>query len=214
MNPKEKKDTISRYSERLKKYGDSPQTLGWTKNKEAIRYKILSQIGQLENCSILDVGCGFGDFLKYLKRKDIPVKYTGIDLNPELIAIANKHHPEAIFHVMDFEDAIFDQKFDWIVSSGIFNYKLEDNYQFITNVLKKMSELCLKGFAVDFLNSYVDFREPNLFYTEPEIVFKICKKLSRRVLLRADYMPFENCIYCYKDDTFNDKTVFFQYSKG
>jgi SAM-dependent methyltransferase len=213
MKLTEKNATISRYSERLKQFGETPKTLGWSKDKETIRFKILFQVGQFENCSVLDVGCGFGDFLKYLKQKNIDVKYTGVDLNADLIAIAQKHHPEANFCVLDFEDALFDHEYDWIVASGIFNYKLENNYQFITNVMKKMFELSLKGFAADFLNSYVDFRDPNLFYAEPEKIFGICKKFSRRIILRADYMPFENCIYCYKNDAFNERTVFSEYDE-
>lgn len=213
MKLSERNATIKRYSKRFKKYGYDPKTLGWSKNKENIRFKVLSQIGQFENCSILDVGCGFGDFLKYLKQQSINVNYTGVDLNADLITIAREQHPEAFFLVADFEEAYFDQKYDWVIASGIFNHKLENNYQFITNVLNKMYNISIHGFAADFLNSYVDFREPNLFYAEPEAVFSICKQLSRRILLRADYMPFENCIYCYKNDVINERTVFSEFDE-
>lgn len=213
MKLTEKNATIMRYSERLKKFGFTPKTLGWSKNKETIRFKILSQIGRLDNCSVLDVGCGFGDLLKYLKQKNINVQYTGIDLNADLIAIAQEQHPEANFIIADFEDDIFDNKYDWIVSSGIFNHKLDNNYQFFTNVVRKMFEKSLKGFAADFLNSYVDFQEPNLFYAEPEKIFGICKKFSKRIILRADYMPFENCIYCYRNDAFDERTVFSEFNE-
>ncbi|MDX8549484.1 methyltransferase domain-containing protein [Methanospirillum sp. J.3.6.1-F.2.7.3] len=211
MNSSERDATIIRYSNRFKEFGYSPKTLGWSKNKEIIRHKIMSQIGVLDNHSVLDVGCGFGDLLKYFKNENIHIQYTGIDLNPDLVAIARDHHPEANFVIADFEDGFFDNKYDWILSSGIFNHKLDDNYQFITNVMRKMFEKCLKGFAADFLTSYVDFKEPNLFYAEPERVFSICKKFSKRIILRADYMPFENCIYCFKNDKFNEKTVFSEF---
>lgn len=214
MKLTERNATITRYSERLKEYGYDPKTLGWSKNKEIIRFKVLSQIGQFENCSVLDVGCGFGDFLKYLKQKNINVEYTGVDLNADLITIAREQHPEVLFLVGDFEELYFEQKYDWIIASGLFNHRLENNYQFITNVLSKMYNLSRRGFAADFLNSYVDFRDQDLFYAEPETVFSICKKFSRRIILRADYMPFENCIYCYKNDAINERAVFSEFDKG
>ncbi len=202
-----------RYSERLKQFGYDPRTLGWSKNKEYIRYRILSEIGRFEDCSVLDVGCGFGDFLKYLKQHGINVRYSGVDLNPDLIAVARDKHPDGTFYVGDFEDEAFEKEYDWIVTSGIFNFKLEDNYEFIASVLGRMFQKSLKGFAADFLSSSADLQDPHLFYAEPEKIFSICKKFSRRIILRADYMPFENCIYCYKNDAFNERTVFSEYDQ-
>ena len=65
----EKLATIERYNKRLKKYGYDSRTLGWFKGRQPIRSEVVSEIGELDNCSILDVGCGFGDLDRFLIKK-------------------------------------------------------------------------------------------------------------------------------------------------
>ena len=40
------------------------------------------------------------------------------------------------------------------------------------------------------------------------MIFKISKNLSKRVILRHDYMPFEFCVYIYKNDSISGSNVF------
>jgi ubiquinone/menaquinone biosynthesis C-methylase UbiE len=213
MKEEEKKETIERYNERLKKYGYDPKTLGWLKGKQDIRFYILTEIGIRNNDSILDVGCGFGDLFGFFNKKKMDIKYTGVDINPNLIDIGKKVYPSANFSVMDFEQEDIDKKFDWVLASGIFNFKLENNEKFIKNMLKKMFDISKKGVAVDFMSSYVDFQNEGAYHTKPEEVFSYSKTLSKRVALRNDYFPFEFCLYLYKNDSFNEKTVFIEYSE-
>ena len=77
---------------------------------------------------------------------------------------------------------------------------MPDNENFMKNMMKKMHYICKKGVATDFMSDYVDFKDENLYYTHPEDIFKFCKDLSKRVVLRHDYLPFEFCIYVYKND--------------
>lgn len=63
---------------------------------------------------ILDVGCGTGRVTYYLHKKGCVV--TGIDIVPEMIALAEKKHPDIDFKIMDcgslsFEDKVFDVVF-------------------------------------------------------------------------------------------------------
>ena len=87
MNKKEKIETIKRYEDRLNKYGVSVKTMGWRNQKQQfLRFRILKEISEnLEGTSVLDIGCGFGDFYNYLKKNDINVKYTGFDISPKII---------------------------------------------------------------------------------------------------------------------------------
>lgn len=207
MDEPERLKLIERYNERLKKYGYDPRTLGWLKGRQPIRFKILSEIGDLSNCSILDVGCGFGDLYGFLMKKGLTIEYTGVDINPNLIEIARNIYPHAQFEVKDFLEGNKGE-FDWVFSSGFFNFRLPDNKSFIRTMLKKMFEMCKKGIAADFLSSYVEFRNEDAYYTCPEDVFTFCRTLSRRVTLRHDYMPFEFCIYVYRNDQINERNVF------
>lgn len=61
---------------------------------------------------VLEVGCGLGDVL----AKVAPDNSMGIDASPELIALAQKRHPELDLRVIDVErDPLPDSKFDVIV---------------------------------------------------------------------------------------------------
>jgi hypothetical protein len=40
---------------------------------------------------------------------------------------------------------------------------------------------------------------------------KICRKLSKRIILRCDYMADEFCVYVYKNDMADESNVFEEY---
>ena len=211
MKEENKKAIITRYNERLKIYGYDPRALGWFKGRQHIRFKVLSEIGDLNNCSILDVGCGFGDLYGFLIKSGLNIRYTGYDINPDIIKIAKEVYPNAHFEVKDIEKEEIHDNFDWVFASGVFEFKLPDNKLFIQNMLRRMFEICNKGVAVDFISSYVDFRNEEAYYVSPEEMFSFCKTFSKRVLLRHDYMPYEFCIYIYKDDRINERNVFVEF---
>lgn len=214
MKQNDKIVAISRYNERLKRYGYDPRTLGWFKGRQPVRFRVLSEIGDLDNCSILDVGCGFGDLYRFLIKRGFNIAYTGIEINSNLIEIARKKYPDACFEIKDILIDEINHKFDWVFSSGIFNFTLSDNKPFIQNMLKKMLELCNNGVAADFMSGYVDFKNMDVYYASPEHIFSFCKTLSKRVVLRHDYMPFEFCVYIYKDDRINERNVFTEFDEA
>jgi len=207
MDEYEKNETIKRYNERLEMYGDDPRSLGWLNGKQHIRFKVLSEIADLNNYTILDLGCGFGDLCGFLKT-NYKVDYTGYDINKNLLEIAKNKYPDARFDVKDILSDQITKQFDYIISSGVFNFKLSDNTSFTKNMLKKMFDICNKGVAVDFITNYVDYKTEHLHYTNPEYIFSFCKTLSKRVTIRHDYMPFEFCVYIYKNDLITVNNVF------
>jgi ubiquinone/menaquinone biosynthesis C-methylase UbiE len=186
------------YDGRYRFYGHDPRSLGWIVGTQQIRFKQLTSIGEVNGCSILDVGCGFGDLYGYLLAKGIRVEYTGIDLNPIFIKIAKIAYPDANFIVGDFEDTHFPGRFDWSFESGIFNMKIEDNDAFIRNTLKKMFRICKKGLAADFLNSRTIIKDHSMYYQDPEDMRYFCHSLSDHVILKSGYRPAEFCVYVYK----------------
>lgn len=211
MKPEEKEATIRRYEERLEKYGVSAKALGWRdEEQQYMRFVALAAIGDLNNCSILDVGCGFGDFYDFLKQKGLNVQYTGYDISSKLVEIARQKHPEATFEVRDILEEESNEKFDYVVSSGIFNARLSDNEGFLRRMLKRCFELCNIGAAINMMSSYVDYKQEDLYYYSPESIFAFCKTLTKRATLRHDYMPYEFSVYLYKGDSIDERHIFSQ----
>jgi SAM-dependent methyltransferase len=218
--PFTKKDidnVIERYTKRYNEFGYSPKSLGWDKGKQDIRFDILSSLYNFENKHILDIGCGFGDFIKTISKKTKDYKYTGIDIVESLIFEANKQFKGENINfinknILDFET---NTVYDYAISSGIFNHKISENnnYEFIELVIKKTLSICKDGLAFDFLSDKVDFQLEHTFHSSPEKILSIAYKYSRNVVLRNDYMPFEFSIFIFNDDSFQKKDTVFNLFK-
>lgn len=195
-------------------YGKSPKALGWDKGKQFLRFHELTSLWQLKGSSILDVGCGFGDFIQFLKLREIDIfRYHGIDLVEEFLIAARKAHsgPQNTFRRGDLLSLPFGEQFDFCIASGTFNLKMEgvDGYDYIESNLRKMFDLSRVGIAADFLTDRVDYKHPHNFNSSPEKILSIAYSLSRRVVLRNDYFPFEFAVVIYKDDTFRKENTLF-----
>lgn len=74
-----------------------------------------------EGMSVLDIGCAQGGFAAVLAEHLDDFSYTGLDINPDMIAGARTKHPAAKFHVMDEGDfsVLQSQTFDLVLVLGI-----------------------------------------------------------------------------------------------
>jgi len=89
---------------------------------------MLSQWGVLSGSSILDAGCGTGNYSVELARKGYIV--TGLDISAELISEAKKKSENKSLHlkfeVGDILKLPFTQKFDGILCRGVLNDIIDD----------------------------------------------------------------------------------------
>lgn len=204
MNNKDKDLYIQRYNKRLNEFGYNASSLGWGGGKERqfLRFKVLTEIGVEKNDSVLDVGCGFADLFEYLLLNEWQGLYTGIDINPKLLEVAELTHKNVNVKLIDILKTNEELNADWVICSGIFNAKLqyEDNLNHIKKMIKKMFSIANKGVAVDFLSTFVDFQHTDGYHTSPfDIITFIKKELNARFVLRYDYLPFEYLIYLKKN---------------
>jgi SAM-dependent methyltransferase len=204
MHKKDKALIIKRYQNRFIEHGNSITALSsGIKERQSIRFSLLQQIGDLSGMSILDVGCGFADFYQHLISSGCKVKYTGVDIVPEFIKENEKSFPDGNFYCEDIFESKFlvNNKFDYIICSQVFNNKLEftDNNELVKKVISQLYASANCGLAIDFVTSYVDFKEDRLFYYSPEELFSFAKSLTKKVILRHDYPLFEFCLFIYPD---------------
>ena len=202
MDEKDKQLINERYNQRFGNYGANIKALASGNiERQKIRFNVITQVGITNNSTVLDIGCGFADYYDYLKQEGIQIQYTGYDINSNFIKICRKRYPEASFEITDIQNMTLTNKYDYVISSQVFNNKLvkDDNEEIIRDVIKKSYEICTKGVAIDMLTKYVDFMKDGLYYYSPEEIFKFCKTLTKRVVLRHDYPLYEFMIYLYKD---------------
>ena len=219
MSKQDRKRVITRYSKRYLEYGYSPKTLGWDKGKQDLRYSILFEEFDVDKRSILDVGCGFGDANKVLTNLSDNYRYMGVDIVEELLTQAKdsyKNCDNIAFILGDFLELEFQDSYDFVVASGIFNFKLADgnNYQFIEAFMNKAFLLSKEGVAFDFLSDRVDYQSELTFHSNPTIILEMAYKLSRNVILKSNYMPFEFTVVIFKDDSFDVEDTIFKRFKS
>lgn len=68
-----------------------------------------------EDSSVLEIGCGTGDFVNELK----PRRGMGIDISPEMVKIAKEKYPKYDFFTMDAESLTIDEKFGFVILSDL-----------------------------------------------------------------------------------------------
>jgi len=205
---------IESYQRLYTAHGYSPRALGWDKGKQFLRFHQLTSNLDLGGASLLDVGCGFGDFVDYLRCLGIEgCSYTGIDLVGEFIAEGKGRFgsPRATFVQTSLEDYEPAAAFDYVIASGTFNLRVEgvDGYELIRRSLARMFALSRIAVSVDFISDKVDHAHAHNFNSAPETILSMAYGLSRNVMLRNDYFPFEFSVTIYKDDSFNRETTTF-----
>lgn len=91
------------------------KAVAWEDRKtQFLRFEIAAS--EMQSGSLMDVGCGLGDFAEYLKEFKPDIRYYGIDKYPMFAAIAKASGLEV--REMDLYD--LDEKFDYIYSGGVF----------------------------------------------------------------------------------------------
>lgn len=208
------KTLLDIYEKRYQKFGISPKSLGWDKNRARLRFNILASLWDLKGASILDFGCGFGDFYDFLihDKKIKKITYTGIDINPTFVEIAKKRHPNGRFLVCTNPSEL--QQFDYIFASGIFNDNIPYAKKHIEDTITAIAGHCRKGFAVNFLSDKVQYRLPHATHTDPSWALALGYRFSNNIILRNDYMPFEFTLFVDLSTPFDKQTaIYMNYRK-
>ncbi|MFQ5874326.1 MAG: class I SAM-dependent methyltransferase, partial [Dehalococcoidia bacterium] len=190
MNDRDKARIVDRYRERLKTFGKDIKTLASGRlDRQRMRFEVLQQVGIRSGDSVLDLGCGFGDFYAFLLERGSQVEYVGYDICPDLVDVARQRFPGIEFEVKDIQEEGIIRRFDYVVASQVFNNRLEedDNLEVVKDIIRQSFEASSQAVAIDMLSTYVDYREEQLYYFSPEEIFAFCKNLSKKVCLRHDY---------------------------
>lgn len=194
------------YENVLKKHGDSPQGADWADaDSQRLRFKILSEIDDLNGKGIHDVGCGLAHLVEFLAESGVNCQYVGSDISSLMIEKAKQRIPKAQLYVADILDDVTPEwmKADYLFASGVFHVKGANErspwQQFVEAMVRRMFSLAQKGIAFNMMTSYVDYEDTNLFYLSPAEMLDFCiQNLGRRVVIRHDYPLWEYTVYVYK----------------
>ncbi len=174
----------SYYEENMSKGLPEYGILGWeSEEAQHLRFDAMLNKVDLSGKRLLDVGCGTGSLLEYVRSKGIEVKYTGVDILGQMIDIAQKKKLGADFLKVDiFKENIFkDASFDVIYTSGIFNLNLGNNKEFLKNALELFFRLSKETVVFNLLHTASPDREDKYFYFHPDEVRELLDGFSGRI---------------------------------
>lgn len=210
---------IESYVRGYEAYGATPLALGWTKDKQDIRYKVLLKDVQ-RNQSVLDFGCGLAHLRDWLRRNRMKsVYYHGVDVVKEFIAAAptdddQRYKIRRIFNTDDIT-----REYDHVVMCGVFNRRAKCSetmqHEHAYSAIRTMLTRARVGLHVDFLRAdTATFRENGAAYFHPESVLKVLRQSipGSRFSLDCSYLPYEFCVHIYKNDTIETPRNIYQES--
>lgn len=202
---------IENYRERLRKHGPSPQAVQYSDaESQSARFAVLAAIDPNME-SVLDVGSGLCDFVRFLRARGSTARYLGVDIVPEFVALSQEaliEDPAAEAALLDVETFELPSGFEYAVLSGVFNNVMDDNWAFMAVTLRRMWAAATRGIAFNAMSTYVDYRDSDLWYVDPARVLDFCKsELGGHPVLRHDYVthpggfPFEFAVHVYREPT-------------
>jgi len=194
---------IEEYTKAFLEYGPCPRGITWgSEASQIIRFDVMKGIGSLDGASILDFGCGMGDFYGYLEKytKADLSKYVGIDINNILLQEARKRYPNANFLIRDIlKNPFSENSFDFVLSSGAFAILTPNWNDFTFMNLDNLFSFCKKGMGINFLTSFSDSNTGSHYVNPCFMLEESCRRYSKKIVIRHDYKDNDFTIFVYKE---------------
>jgi SAM-dependent methyltransferase len=187
-------EMIFAYRKRIKKYGFNHEVLFYPdKNLRTTKLNQISKIIDkevIEEDSLLDVGCGTGDLIKYLPT----CYYRGIDIVPEFIREASIRYPDFQFDCLNIID--LKTTYTWVVLFGMMG-----SVPIPEKLIECAWNIATKGVIVDFIDTRKYNGCLNSFQIENciEVFFHMgaqqVKLLCPPGCVWTYFIAYKNCIF-------------------
>jgi SAM-dependent methyltransferase len=153
---------------------------------------------------LLDVGCGNGELYKFLNFQGFRGRYVGYDINEKLLTQARNRFAGIEVKNKDIMSEKIEQRFDYIVLSGLFNVNAGQSTAWVHGFLKSMFALCDGIMVFNMISTHVTFRNEQMFYMNPAEVLSFCiENLSRRTTLAHHNLPYNYTVTVFKNESWN-----------
>ena len=187
-------DSEKFYTSAIDKHGTTAKGVNWTSKKtQEIRFDVILEMLPKKIDSMVDAGCGFGDFYFYLDNKKRSVKkYIGIDSLTDMYSIASDKTGQKIICADICTDEI--PVADYYVCSGAMNVlSVFETHLFIMNCYTA-SKI---GFIFNILHGETESETYN--YLSTSKIKDIAQRLGvKKVELKDGYMQSDITVGFFK----------------
>ena len=198
---------IDIYNEVADKHGTSSKAVLWDDPQtQYFRFSQLVKSLDLDDPgkTLLDIGCGNGELYKFLNFSGFRGKYAGYDINEKLLAQARARFAGIDVQNRDLMREEIGQRFDYVVSSGLFNVDAGQSSAWVNDFLRKMYALCDGVMTFNMISTHVNFREEGMFYMDPAEVLTFCiKHLAKRTTLEHHNLPFNFTVTVFRNESWS-----------
>jgi SAM-dependent methyltransferase len=187
------------YQDLVQKYGHDPRACDYGRpQSQEIKFRVLSEAMPVKGRSVLDVGCGFADFHRFLRDRYGEVRYSGIDVCPAMVQEARRLDPGCEVKLANILDASIRERFDLVTANGIFYLLGDEAWPTMQEIVRRMYAVAEHAVAFNSLSSWAEDKDAGEFYADPAEVLQFCRTLTPWVVLRHDYHPRDFTVYMYK----------------
>jgi SAM-dependent methyltransferase len=187
------------YEQALATHGATAKGVDWKdEDGQRLRHRqFLRLVEQDPEASILDLGCGYGDFLPFLRAHGHRGRYIGLDIAPAMVEAARRLHgegPDRAFLL----GAESPEVADYAIASGILNVIRGADAAawaaYVDGVIEGLARSSRRGFAFNMLslNSDPERRRPDLHYADPAAMLAaMIARHGRHAAVLQDYGLWE-----------------------
>ena len=193
-------ETVRWYEDKVRRFGFDHRGLGFrSRSSQEKRFEALLSLGDFDGASVLDVGCGFGDFLHFLRSRDIHPDYTGLDICEPMIARCRERFEgeAATFIVADVRQHQPARTYDFVVASGIFGLDAPGTRERIEPTLRRIHDWGRQGCAANFLSGLAPIHAEGRVYVDPAEMLRLGLTLAPAARLDHSYLPNDFTLYLY-----------------
>lgn len=187
------------YDAALAEHGPTARGVDWKDHaSHRLRHaQFLRLVAGDPEASVLDLGCGYGDFLGVLRAAGHRGRYIGCDLAPGMIAAARALHgegPDRAWHL----GAAPPEPCDYAIGSGILNVRRGADAAawaaYVEQVIVTLAANGQQGFGFNMLSlsSDPERRRADLHYASPAATLQMClDRFGRHAAVLQDYGLWE-----------------------
>jgi len=195
LNASDRARIVTRHAAALERHGYGPQALFW-QNREVqeTRFRVFVQAMVPQPETLLDVGCGFGDFYAFMRQQGIRTDFTGLDISPDMILAARSRFPNACWLEGELLTACLPaESYDVVALSGALNEPIEQADGYARAVIERMWLLARRQVLFNMLHRGCErtARSPFLVARDPDEVLRWCRTHTQQVRVVEGYLPHD-----------------------
>lgn len=164
----------------------TPEIVGYASIQDQFAvYEMISKY--IESNSIIDFGCGRGDYYMYrLRETGEPVDYVGVDMNPNLIASGNRVYKDTgiVLKNISWFNPEFDIVRDWAISICSLTTRYDSSTisdeEYLLKTIESMMDHCVVGSVLLLTTKFMPVDEtdplPYIHYDPGALLNKLLEK--------------------------------------